>query len=494
MRNQVQLIAYASRLGGDLTALRRLLAGPLAGLFGGIHVLPFFTPYDGADAGFDPVDHESVDPRLGDWADIRALGATMDTVADLIVNHISAGSARFQDVWARGDASPYAGMFLTFGSVFPAGASEADLLRVYRPRPGMPFTPIRYADGRRRMVWTTFTSAQLDLDVAHPRTRDYLYGILARLAENGVRLVRLDAVGYAVKTAGTSCFMTAGTLAFIAELSAHAHSLGLRVLSEVRSHYLHQLEIAPHVDRVYDFAIPSLLLHALFTGEDRRLRRWLEIRPANAVTVLDTHDGIGIVDVGPDRADPSVAGLLDRGEIDVLVERIHANSGGTSIRATLATGSNAETYQVNCTMYDAVARDDRRYLLARALQFFVPGVPQVYYVGLLAGGNDTARAARTGEGRDVNRRTYTEAEVAAELDRPVVAALCRLIRLRNAHPAFHGTFRVLAGPPGTIELRWDTAAAYAALRADLAAATYELSFSTQAGAAGTVTDVADLPY
>ncbi|MGH8965406.1 MAG: sucrose phosphorylase, partial [Actinomycetes bacterium] len=57
MRNQVQLIAYADRLGGSLPGLTRLLEGPLAGLFGGVHVLPFFDPYDGADAGFDPVDH-----------------------------------------------------------------------------------------------------------------------------------------------------------------------------------------------------------------------------------------------------------------------------------------------------------------------------------------------------------------------------------------------------------------------------------------------------
>ncbi|MCU1660015.1 MAG: alpha amylase catalytic region, partial [Pseudonocardia sp.] len=86
MRGQVQLIAYADRLGGSLPALARLLRGPLAGLFGGVHVLPFFLPFDGADAGFDPVDHLAVDPRLGSWADVRELGTEVDVVADLIVN------------------------------------------------------------------------------------------------------------------------------------------------------------------------------------------------------------------------------------------------------------------------------------------------------------------------------------------------------------------------------------------------------------------------
>src|SRR6266704_2915066 len=115
MRNQVQLIAYADRLGGSLPVLARLLRGPLAGLFGGVHVLPFYLPYDGADAGFDPIDHTQVDPRLGEWKDVAALAEGRDLVADLVVNHVSASSEQFQDLLARGDESPYASMFLTLG-------------------------------------------------------------------------------------------------------------------------------------------------------------------------------------------------------------------------------------------------------------------------------------------------------------------------------------------------------------------------------------------
>ena len=70
MKNKVQLIAYVDRLGGGgLKDLRALLGGPLGGLFSGVHLLPFFHPIDGADAGFDPIDHTQIDPRLGDWSD-----------------------------------------------------------------------------------------------------------------------------------------------------------------------------------------------------------------------------------------------------------------------------------------------------------------------------------------------------------------------------------------------------------------------------------------
>ena len=492
MRNQVQLIAYADRLGGTLPGLGRLLDGPLAGLFGGVHVLPFFLPYDGVDAGFDPVDHLRVDPRMGGWDDLSRLGGSRDTVVDLIVNHMSADAAPFRDVVERGAGSSYAGMFLTYGTVFPGGASEADLVGIVRPRPGLPFTPM-VLGGRRTLVWTTFTSRQVDLDVRHPQARRYLTAVLERLAGFGVALVRLDAVGYAVKTAGTSCFMTPETIAFVVELTEQAHRLGLQVLTEVHAHYRYAVELARRVDRVYDFALPPLILHALFTGDTRPLLGWLAARPANAVTVLETHDGIGMVDVGAGQSERG-PGLLRADQIDDLVARIRQNSGGTSRASDARVAAGGGVYQVSCTGYDALGRDDRRYLLARLLQLFAPGVPQVYYVGLLAGRNDLDRAASTGEARELNRHRYTDAEVGEALRQPVVRALIRLIRFRNAHPAFAGEFSVLDAPAGDVALRWRAGAGEAVLVATPRDGRYRLTFSADDGGSRTVSDLAELPY
>jgi sucrose phosphorylase len=101
MKNQVQIITYVDRLGaGDLQQLTQLLEGPLNGVFGGVHLLPFFDAIDGADAGFDPTDHTKVDPRLGNWDDIRALTKVVDVMADAIVNHMSSASPQFQDFCA----------------------------------------------------------------------------------------------------------------------------------------------------------------------------------------------------------------------------------------------------------------------------------------------------------------------------------------------------------------------------------------------------------
>ncbi|WP_421733529.1 sucrose phosphorylase [Cellulomonas sp.] len=498
MRNEVQLIAYADRLGGDLPGLTRLLRGPLAGAFGGVHVLPFFTPYDGADAGFDPVDHTAVDPRLGTWDDVRELATTHDTVVDLIVNHVSADSAAFADVRARGDASPHAGMFLTMSSVFPVGATEEDLTRIYRPRPGLPFTPVRLGD-RLRYVWTTFTAQQIDIDVRSPAGTAYLTSVLDAVADAGVTLVRLDAVGYAVKTPGTTCFMTPETFAFIEEFTGQARARGVDVLVEVHSYFRRQIEIGRSVDLVYDFALPPLVLHALYTGDGSVLARWMNERPANAVTVLDTHDGIGVIDVGPDQTarpgEEPRPGLLGSAQIDALVQGIHARTGGASQRATGAAASNLDLYQVNSTFYDALGGDDHAYLAARAIQLFTPGIPQVYYVGALAGGNDLDLLERTGVGRDINRHHYTPDEVEAALRRPVVAALLDLCRFRNALPAYDGGVEVeLVGSVLRMTRRGVAEpAATAHLAVDLVEASATIRWTTADGGSGSTSDLLAAP-
>lgn len=459
MKNQVQLITYVDRLGGGgLRELRALLTGPdapLAGLFGGVHLLPFFHRIDGADAGFDPIDHTRVDERLGDWADVRALAQDVDVMADVIVNHMSIESPQFLDYAEHGDASRHAGLFLTFDTVFPHGATERDLLAIYRPRPGLPFTTTTLQGGGRKILWTTFTPQQVDIDVRHPSGQAYLDGILRTLADAKVSMVRLDAVGYAIKRAGQSCFMTPETFGFIAEFAAMAKALGIEVLVEIHAYHQRQIEIARAVDWVYDFALPPLVLHAFTFHTAEPLKRWIGMRPRNALTVLDTHDGIGIIDIGADAADRGGhPGLVPDAELDQLVERIHTNSRGHSRRATGAAASNLDLYQVNCSFYDALARDDRAYLLARAIQFFLPGVPQVYYMGLLAGENDMALLSRTGVGRDINRSHYSREDIDLALARPVVQRLAELIRLRNGHPAFNGEFELLPSDADTLAMRW----------------------------------------
>lgn len=487
MTNKVHLITYVERLApSGILELASLLSppnGPLANIFAGVHLLPFFHPIDGADAGFDPIDHTQVDSRLGTWQDLGALCQTAEVMADLIVNHVSSSSPQFLDFSRNGDSSLYASLFLSYSRVFPNGASERDLVTLYRPRPGLPFTKTTLQNGEQRMLWTTFTPQQIDIDVTSPQGSAYLDSILNQFQTAGIRVIRLDAAGYAIKKPGTSCFMIPETYAFIADLTARAHARDIEVLVEIHSYYKEQVEIAKHVDYVYDFALPPLVLHALFAADADPLKQWLAIAPRNAITVLDTHDGIGVIDVGAHAADPAgKPGLLKPDSIHNLVESIHARCDNQSRQATGAAASNLDLYQVNSSYYSALGCRDTEYLIARAIQFFAPGVPQVYYTGLLAGANDMALLHRTRNGRDINRHYYTAQEIQDELTRPVVQKLIELIRFRNAHPAFQGEFELNGDtPPNVLDVTWRNGSNFARLHADLAVPSASITCSTPTG-------------
>ncbi len=98
-------------------------------------------------------------------------------------------------------------------------------------------------------------------------------------------------------------------------------------------------------------------------------------------------------------------------------------------------------------------------------------MPQIYYVGLLAGSNDHGAVEATGEGRAINRRDYSTSEVESEVGRPVVGRVMDLIRLRNSHPAFAGTLEVSSPGPSSIRMSWRHESEQCDLDVDLASGT-----------------------
>jgi len=452
LKNKIQLITYIDRIGcKNSNELKLLLKTELKGIFEGVHLLPFFYPFDGEDAGFDPIDHQQVDKRLGTWNDIKALSSEVDIMADLIVNHVSAKSKAFKDYLEKGKNSAYESLFLTYDKVFPKGALEQDLLTVYRPRPGFPFASFEFSDGSKKLIWTTFTTNQIDIDVYSKLGTSYLDNILTIFQQAGITMIRLDAAGYAIKKQGTSCFMIDETFEFIDDLTKKAKSKDIEVLVEVHSHYKTQIEIAKRVDYVYDFALPLLVLDTIFNKNANNLKKWLKISPKNAITVLDTHDGIGIVDVTSEKGIP---GLIDDDVADKIVNQIHINSKKSSLKATGSAASNLDLYQVNCTYFEALAKNENNYLIARAIQFFVPGIPQVYYVGLFAGENDLELLQKTNVGRDINRHYFTKSEINQKITSSYFKKLKELMLLRNNHNAFNGEFQLLETEENILYIKW----------------------------------------
>jgi len=459
LRNQVQLITYPDSLGGRLSDVYRFLKYYTRDSIGGVHILPFYP--SSADRGFAPLTHLSVDPKFGTWADIRALGREYDLVADLTVNHLSCKSPYFQDFLAHGDESKYAGLFLDVYRYLDRHHAELkDLDSTYRPRPTPPCTEFVLADGTTRTLWTTFTEEQVDLDVTSDVTKRLMVRFIDKLVENGVDLLRLDAAGYAAKAPGTTSFLIPETYEFLRWIRSVTPER-IELLAEVHHEAGAQRQLleANAVEWAYDFSLPLLTLHALYDGTNHNLMEWIAARPSQLITTLDTHDGIGVVDV---------AGLMSNDEIARTKKRIEDSGAAEhTMRARGTDVHNVDVYQINSTYFSALGTDEHAYITARALQYFVPGIPQIYYVGLLAGTNDYTALHKTNEGRSINRHNYTWPEIDAAIKQPVVERLLELTYLRSHHPAFQGTFSCEACGTEALQLRWDYGDIFCAAHVDL---------------------------
>lgn len=453
VKNQVQLITYPDSLGGDLKVLNDMLIKYFSDIFkGGIHILPPF-PSSG-DRGFAPLTYLEIEPKFGSWEDIRRIGENFDVMLDLMVNHISKQSAYFQDFLKKGRKSEYAGLFITLDKIWLDGNPvEEDISKMFlrRTEPYSSFTIEE--TGQVEKVWTTFgkqnPSEQIDMDMNSETARKLLTDFLINFSKQNVKMVRLDAVGYIVKKLGTSCFFVEPEIyQFMDWVTGLADSLGIELLPEVHAHYTTQFKLAKHGHWIYDFILPYTILDALLSKSSLKLCEYLKNRPQKQFTMLDCHDGIPVKPDMDDLVKPTDAKKL----VDTCIQR------GSNLSLIFSDKhkdkDGFDVHQIRCSYYSVLNCQDDAYLAARAIQFFAPGIPQVYYVGLLAGENDDENVKRTGEGREINRHNFSIEEIDQAVQKEVVKRFLKLIRFRNEYPAFNGDFKVLNSAQDEIHLSW----------------------------------------
>jgi sucrose phosphorylase len=291
-----------------------------------------------------------------------------------------------------------------------------------------------------------------------------------------VKIVRLDAVAFVVKKPGTSCFFVEPEIyEFLDWIEGEAGLAGIELLSEVHAHYSIQDKLVEHGHRVYNFVLPLLILHAVQEGTSLKLQEYLKTCPRRQFTMLDCHDGIPV--------QPDLDDVLTIDEAQKVVRTCLERGANLSriLSASHKRREDFDAHQINITYYSALAAQDDPYFAARAIQLFSPGVPQVYYVGLLAGENDQGEVERTGERRAINRRNYTVEEVEAALQKPVVKRLLELIRFRNTYGAFDGDFEVLNTPADRLNLAWQKGEKRCVLDVDLATCRAQITYRDASG-------------
>ena len=469
IKNQIMLITYPDSLGGDLPSLRRVLSQLVPGTAGSLHILPFF-PSSG-DRGFAPTTYGQVDPAFGVWQDIEALARDYTVMCDMMVNHISRRSEEFQNYLRLGKESPFASMFFDYTAFFGGEPTAEDLAQIYRRSDKPLFQEITLPDGKKQKLWCSFSAEQIDLDTDSPVARDYIMRNLEALGRHGISLVRMDAYGYITKIRGTNCFFVEPKVwELIEEMERLLAARDMTLLPEVHDRYETALKISRRGYWTYDFVLPLTVLHTLFSGSARALKKWLSLAPETQFTVLDTHDGIGVYDA---------AGIVSDQEADRVIRRAEPHLSYTYKPMDMSKAKYRKSYQLYGTYYSILGENDQAYLLARAIQFFAPGIPQVYYVGMLAGRNDLA--FDPADHRNINRHNYSYAEIQGELDRPVVQKLMKMMRFRNTHPAFQGELTVQDTPDRQLILTRRQGPHWARLQADVETYDFQIRYSSGDG-------------
>lgn len=479
LKNQVQLSCYGDSIGGDLKTLKSFLDTNVKGAISGLHLLPIY-PSSG-DGGFAPLTYQEVDPRFGTWEDVKALGAEYDLQMECMVNHISPASKEFQDYLAKGDDSEYRDLFIDWNKLWGGEPTDEQLQLIRTRKPEAPVIEVEMKDGSKKKLWCTFGPQQIDINPFTKPGMKFMLDSLRSLGTRGAKLIRLDAFGYATKTPGTRCFFQEPEVWHLLkdlEIAAREHNTGL--LCEVHEEYETNIKLAKQGYFVYDFALPLLLLHAFTFHSAENLANWLRICPRRQITVLDTHDGMGIDDIS------GLAPVVSVDELsDVVEHRLGCSPNFKYFYNPETKSYQGRPHQYNCTYFSALGGNARHYLLARAIQFFTPGIPMVYYVGLFAGLNDYDAVLESGSGRDINRHKYTEEEAKEALQQPVVKTLLDLCKFRNTHQAFMGQVTVVEGLEAhQLEVTWTNGDHSATLRADVKGMAFEILATGGKGAAG----------
>lgn len=311
---------------------------------------------------------------------------------------------------------------------------------------------------------------QMDLNIKSDLVWEHYDNTLRTLSEYGAKIVRLDAFAYAPKEPGKKNFLNEpDTWDVLAKVRKLADKYGVTLLPEIHASYAEKTykQVADMGYMTYDFFLPGLLIDAIEKKDASTLMNWaqeLYTDKIRTVNMLGCHDGIPLLDL---------KGILPDEEIQNLIDTVVGRGGLVKDLH----GKKNMYYQVNATYYSALGEDDKKMLMARAIQMFMPGKPQVWYLDLFAGRNDYDAVKRSGAGghKEINRTNIAPEDIAKKLEQPVVAKQLELLKLRNTFPAFgfDAEFKYTCNA-STLEICWTNNGHTAQLKADFDKMEYEI--------------------
>jgi sucrose phosphorylase len=413
--------------------------------FNTIHILPFF-PYS-SDRGFAILDFEEVDPNLGTWDDILNLKNHFRLMFDGVFNHVSSKSRWFQEFLNQNE--DYQDFFTVFTTTKRISPDHLNL--IIRPRTSDILTDFNTLNGSR-LVWTTFSHDQVDLNFHNPKVLEKIIEILLMYIRRGADIIRLDAVAYLWEELGTSCAHLDQNHITIQLLRDILDAVAPHVALITETNVSHDDNIkyfgdgSNEAQMVYNFALPPLVLHTFQTENCSKLSDWASnlnpiSKTATYFNFLDSHDGIGVM---------AVKGILTKEEIEMMALRILENGGYISFKDE--GDGTVSPYEFNITWFSAINREDdkvpvdlqvKRYIASRSIALIIMGVPGIYLHGLFGSKNEAEQVIIEKDRRSINRKNISKAELLKALDNKnstihkITNEITYLLKIRKSESAFH---------------------------------------------------------
>jgi sucrose phosphorylase len=440
-QEDVVLITYGDSLKKDgeapLATLHEFANQYMKGAVSNIHFLPFF-PYS-SDDGFSVMDFFEIDPELGTWKEVAAIGRDFELMFDYVVNHFSSKGQWFQNYLEGKDG------FAEFAmEVDPA----TDLSMVTRPRSLPLLSEYKKKDGQTVHLWTTFSADQIDFNFKNLDVLEKMIDVLLFYADQGATILRLDAIAFLWKEIGTSCIHLSQTHDMVKLFRTVLDLVAPDVIILTETNVPHDENISYFGDgrdeaqMVYNFTLPPLVFYSMVKEDATVLSQWakglyLESADNTFFNFMASHDGIGV---------RPLEGILDPVELDGLIEIVNANQGQVSYKQN-PDGSESP-YELNITYVDAILADTsstraEKFLASQSIQYALPGVPATYIHSLLGSRNWVEGVEQTGRARTVNREKLQVEKLISELDNPdsfrarVFFPYLDLIKTRKKQSAFH---------------------------------------------------------
>jgi sucrose phosphorylase len=439
--NDIVLITYGNSLVHQdekpLRTLHCFLNARLTGVISCVHMLPFF-PFT-SDDGFAVSNFMEVNPSLGDWEDVAAFNGHFGLMSDLVINHVSSEHPWFKNYLQ--DRAPGKGYFIE-------AESGQDYSQVVRPRSTPLFTQFATTMGPKE-IWTTFGEDQVDLNFRNQEVLIEMIRVLIFYISRGIRIIRLDAIAFLWKSKGTPCLHLPETHEIVKLLRDIVTfiSPGTIILTETNvpnKENWSYFGAGDEAHMVYQFSLPPLLLHALFSGNSKVLTSWAAGIPQvntdqTFLNYTASHDGIGV---------RPLEGILPEEELLRLINGM-IGFGGMVSRKSNANGT-LSPYELNITYFDAMKGTwkgadhlhESRFLCSQVIMMSLRGIPAFYIHSLLATANDHEGVHSTGRARSINRRQLNTDDINTWLSTDtrqgrVFKELTRLIGIRKRCKAFH---------------------------------------------------------